>query len=209
MPMTTHIPVTAVLFDFDGTLTTPGALNFPQIKRALGCPEQMPLLEFIETIPNPRERQAALDRLNQFETRAARRSTPNVGTLDLLRWLKNRQMAVGILTRNSKASVLTALNNFDGKGPADFDVLITRDDAVAPKPSGDGVLLAADRLQISTGQLVMVGDYIFDCQAGRQAGARTVLLDPSDDPRLQAAPCDFRIKQLDDLKQIILNWNKE
>ena len=45
--------ISAVLFDFDGTLTKPDALDFSVIKKTLGCPEEIPALEFIESIPDP------------------------------------------------------------------------------------------------------------------------------------------------------------
>ena len=37
----------AVLFDFDGTLTEPGTLDFAAIRREIGCPPGQPILEFI------------------------------------------------------------------------------------------------------------------------------------------------------------------
>ena len=46
--------ISAVLFDFDGTLTKPGALNFSQFKKSIGCPVDRPILEFIESrLPDP------------------------------------------------------------------------------------------------------------------------------------------------------------
>ena len=44
----------AVVFDFDGTLTRPGALDFPGIKREVGCPPDSFLLEWIEALPASR-----------------------------------------------------------------------------------------------------------------------------------------------------------
>ena len=38
----------AVLFDFDGTLTVPGQLDFAAIKREVGCPPDQLVLEWIE-----------------------------------------------------------------------------------------------------------------------------------------------------------------
>ena len=42
--------IKAVLFDFDGTLTKPGALDFPLLKKTIGCPSDIPVLEFINRI---------------------------------------------------------------------------------------------------------------------------------------------------------------
>ena len=43
--------VKAVLFDFDGTLTEPGSLDFLLLKETMGCPPYSPILEFIEDLP--------------------------------------------------------------------------------------------------------------------------------------------------------------
>jgi HAD superfamily hydrolase (TIGR01509 family) len=196
-------PIRAVIFDFDGTLTVPGALDFPAIKQDLGCPAHQALLEFIDTLPDPERRRAAHERLAYFESQAARRSRPNAGSQELVAWLKRRRVAVAILTRNSRASVLCALENFNPLKAHSFDLIVTRDDAVAPKPSGEGVVYAARMLGVSVAETLMVGDFIFDCQAGRAAGARTVLLDPHDDPRLSDAPCDQRIRHLTELRPLI------
>ncbi|MBI5063360.1 MAG: HAD-IA family hydrolase [Desulfatitalea sp.] len=199
----TNPPIRAVLFDFDGTLTLPGALDFPAIKQDLGCPPHLALLEFIETIHESDRRWAAQERLAFFESQAARHSRPNAGAQELVAWLRTRRVAVAILTRNSRASVLCALENFNPLTADSFDLIVTRDDPVAPKPSGEGVLYAARALSVTPAEIFMVGDFIFDCQAGRAAGARTVLLDPQGDPRLAEARCDYRIRQLCELKALL------
>ncbi len=198
-----HHSLKAVIFDFDGTLTLPGALDFPAIKKALGCPLDRPILEFIQTIQDSQERQAALTRLDDFETQAAATSQPNPGAQEQVRWIKQHKLAVGLITRNSRASVMRALENFDRLGPGDFDPIITRDDPLEPKPSGDGILWAARHLQIRPQEILVVGDYLFDTQAGRAAGAATVLLDANQDPRLIDAVCDFRIQSLHELTPIV------
>jgi HAD superfamily hydrolase (TIGR01509 family) len=195
--------IQAVLFDFDGTLTRPGALDFPAIKKALGCPLDQPILEYVQAIATPYARKEALEQLDRFEILAARRSKPNDGAVEIVRWLKDQGLPVGIITRNSRASVLTALAHFAPLGVDDFDVLVTRDDPPAPKPSGQGVHWAARHLRTRPEAILMVGDYLFDCEAGRSAGARTALLDPHNDPRLEAAVCDVRLRCLDELKGLV------
>jgi hydrogenase expression/formation protein HypE len=195
--------IKAVLFDFDGTLTRPGALDFPAIKAELGCPPDIPVLEYIQSLDDDRARRAAVARLNAFEMAAADVSRPNPGAEALIGWIKSRSVVVGIVTRNSRASVRRAFRNFDTIRFEDFDLVISRDDEVAPKPSGDGIALAARRLGIAPEQILMVGDFIFDTAAGRAAGAITALLDARHDPALENADCDFRIRRLDELIPII------
>ena len=48
--------IKAVFFDFDGTLTSPGALDFQKIKLAIDCPAELPILEFIDSLENENNR---------------------------------------------------------------------------------------------------------------------------------------------------------
>jgi len=195
--------IKAVLFDFDGTLTRSGALDFGAIRIALGCPQGVPILEFIKTLEPGQARQSAQALLDQFELQGAMDSIPNTGAQEVVAWLKRQGVAVGIITRNSRTSVMRALENFDKINADDFVLMITRDAPLAPKPSGEGIFWAAHRLSISTGEILVVGDFIFDAQAGRAAGALTALLDPDGDERLQAVSCDFRIGSLGQITAIV------
>ncbi len=171
-------PIKAVIFDFDGTLTLPEALDFAAIKRKLGCPENEPVLEYILNIPDPVKQKEMLTELEIFETEGAARSVPAEGAEDILVALQIRKIPVAVLTRNSYRSVARALQNFNTIGPEDFAVIVTRDDALPIKPDPAGVLFIASQLNIPPANILVVGDYIFDMQAGRKAGCSTVMLDP-------------------------------
>ena len=199
--------VKAVLFDFDGTLTRPGALDFDALRRELGCPARMPVLECIQGMAEDARRRRAWEALDRFEERGAVASRPNEGAKSLVRRLKQKGLMVGILTRNCRAAVLRALQNFGGLGPADFDLIVTRDDPVLPKPAGDGVRYAAEHLGVDLHQVLVVGDFHLDMQAGHAAGAMTVLLDPAQDSRMADVPCDWRIRQLAELMAIVAHEN--
>jgi hydrogenase expression/formation protein HypE len=197
-------PIQAVLFDFDGTLTRPGALDFSTIKTRVGCPAEMPVLEFIQGIRNKDRQTDAWNALEAFETEAAAASAPADGAETLIEFLKATGVFVGIITRNSLASVLRALENFPGTTPGDFDIIISRDDPVAPKPSPEGVLVAAERLGISAGEILVAGDFIFDIQAGQAAGAMTALVDPDGEPNPANRNADvYRVAGLTQLASIV------
>ncbi len=59
---------------------------------------------------------------------------------------------------------------------------MTRDLPLSPKPFPDGVLYAAERLGVEVAELLVVGDYAFDIQAGKRAGALAMYLynDPAE-----------------------------
>ena len=69
--------VSAVLFDFDGTLTRPGSIDFSRIKQAINCPTGQPILEFIDSLTDPVSRASAFSELDRIELEAASKSTPN------------------------------------------------------------------------------------------------------------------------------------
>jgi HAD superfamily hydrolase (TIGR01509 family) len=168
--------VQGVLFDFDDTLTLPGALDFEYIRTEVGCPPHKPILEFIAELPTEAERERASERLVELELEAAGRAQPNPAAPRVIAWLRERGLAVGILTRNGRAAIVRALQNFPGLSPDDFTVIVSRDDDALPKPAADGVLLAARRMDVHPEELLVVGDFVFDIFAGRAAGAVTVLL---------------------------------
>ncbi len=193
----------AVLFDFDGTLTRPGALDFPGIKKAIGCPLDQPLLEFIASLPTAFERERAHRMLDEFEAQAAIRAVPNEGAEDLIRTLKAIGLKISIISRNSRRSILRSLENFENLSASDFDVILSREESVAPKPSPDSVFLAAQRLNAEVWQTLMVGDYIFDVEAGNRAGAWTALLKSKDKQIPDDLQSDFTISSLAELAGIV------
>ncbi len=196
----------AVLFDFDGTLTHPGALDFAAIKREVGCPPDQFVLEWIQALPRGEERDAATLALERFELAAADASAPNEGAEELVRRIKEEGLAVGVLTRNGLPAVERALRRFTSLAAADFDVVVTRDDDVAPKPAPDGVLHAAAAMGAAPEETLVVGDYLLDMQAGRAAGAVTAYLangGGTESAGPEAADCDFVVGRLDELEEVL------
>ena len=195
--------IKAVLFDFDGTLTKPGALNFPLLKETIGCPADIPVLEFIENLPTPSQRDEASTVLERFEKEAAAISKPNPGAKDLIHYLRSKGVAVGIITRNTLSSVKRSLKNFEDIDVSAFDVVITRETPVRLKPSGDGIILAAEMLNVDVRQIMMVGDYIFDVHAGQKAGCITVFINYKTEPGAEKIDSDFIVSGFEAIKDIV------
>ena len=195
--------IKGVLFDFDGTLTLPGALDFPAIKKAMGCPLDQLILEFVESQP-PDQQAGLMEILEEKEDIAARASLPNRGVEKCLRTLRKKQIPVGILTRNRLESVKKSLVQFKEVTIDDFDAIVTREMSL-PKPHPDGVIKAAAEMGVSPEELLVVGDFRFDVIAGKRAGASTVLLTNGgesvmapDDPQP-----DYTISRLEDLPALL------
>ncbi len=167
--------VSGVLFDFDGTLTSPAGLDFAAIRAAIGCPADQTILEFINSRTGA-ERDQANRILEEFERQAAREAKPNEGCGELFAFLRSRGLPIGIITRNLRSSVLRSLENFPGIRAEDFRVILTREEAFAPKPDPEGIRVAAENMQIPVEELLMVGDFRFDIEAGTAAGSLTAFL---------------------------------
>ena len=165
------------IFDLDGTLTI-AQHDFAAIRRRLGIAERAPILEALAAMPEPErlEKKAWLD---EMEAELAGRARPAAGAQALLSRLQAEGHRVGILTRNSKPNAHISL---EATGLADFfaaaDVL-GRDEA-PPKPSPVGILKLLGAWAREPDDAVMLGDYHYDLDAGRNAGTMTVHVDALD-----------------------------
>lgn len=195
--------IKAVLFDFDGTLTVPGLIDFLAIKKAIHCPANSTILEFINGLSSEREKKKAIAVLEKYECKAANKAQPNKNAEEAVCYLKNLKLKLGILTRNSVQSVKTAMKSFNRISLKDFNVVITREYALKLKPHPEGVLEAGRLFGVNLSELAVVGDYIYDIQAGQKAGAFTVFLESNHTTKWPDPPADWTIKGLDELKEIL------
>jgi len=193
----------AVLFDFDGTLTKPEALDFARLRSLLRCPEGQPILEFIEALPTAEERREKHRILDDFEMEAARLSVPNEGAEEVVGLLKAEGIRLGIVSRNSRASVLEAMKRFRALGPDDFNVIVSRESPGRPKPHPDPVHYAAGLLGLEPREILVVGDFVFDIMAAKAAGSGAAYLTNGRPPREMETPPDFTITSLLDLRPIL------
>jgi HAD superfamily hydrolase (TIGR01509 family) len=164
------------IFDMDGTLTV-SIHDFDGIKRILGLPIDRPILEALNELPVERAAQLH-QQLDALELDIAHRATAQVGARELLTKLRSRGDRIGILTRNSKPNAQATLA---ACGLAEFfpaESILSRH-CCPPKPSPEGIWHLLSGWSASPDRSVMVGDYLFDLEAGRRAGSATIYLDPT------------------------------
>ncbi len=196
--------LSTVLFDFDGTLTQPGAIDFADIRQKIGCPEEMSILKFIDQMEGEEEQRKALSIVDDLEMTSALSSLPNEGAEEVVLYLKSRGVKLGIITRNGLKQVKKALLNFERLSWDDFDAVVTREDPGKPKPNRESVDLILNKLNSAYDEAILVGDYLYDIQAGNAAGLVTVLLDPEEEPqRWESWKCDYRISQIRELSDLL------
>lgn len=161
------------VFDMDGTLTI-AVHDFPAIKRALDIPEDDDILHHLAALPAD---EAADKRawLQAHERELACAATPAPGALELLHALRDRGCRLGALTRNAHELALVTLQAVGMGDCFASDDILGRDEA-PPKPDPGGLLHLAEKWSVPPRELVMVGDFRFDLQCARAAGARSVLV---------------------------------
>lgn len=164
------------IFDMDGTLTL-AKHDFNAMRAALGLPANQTILESLAALPAA-EAAPLYTRLQAMELEIAKLSEPAAGAADLLEYLLAQGARIGILTRNSALNTEMTLQ---AAGLAHYFTaadLISRDCA-PPKPHPAGIERLLNQWQAEPTAAVMVGDFIYDLQAGRAAGTRTLYIDPS------------------------------
>lgn len=167
------------VFDMDGTLTL-AVHDFPAIKRALGIPQEHDILTHLAALPED-EAAAKHAWLLEHERELAVASKAAPGAVELVRALHAAGYRLGILTRNAHELALITLAAI-GIG----DCFLTEDvlgrGEADPKPSPDGLLRLAARWDVAPQKMLMVGDYRFDLDCARAAGAQSALVNLAENP---------------------------
>ena len=160
--------IRGVIFDMDNTIAH-SDLDFDAIRREIGL-EASPILESLRELPAA-ERRRAEAILHRHEHQGAMRATPVPGAPELVAWLADRRVPLGLLTRNSRACARLTLDRLGLR----FDPVLAREDGPI-KPAPDAVVQICRTWRLAPATVLVVGDYLFDVQAGRAAGCPTILI---------------------------------
>lgn len=183
------------IFDMDGTLTV-AVHDFDAIREELGLPAALPILEALAALPAA-EAEPLWQRLDQIERELARDARAVDGVTALLENLHSRGRKLGIVTRNSLVNARETLQACSLLDYFDERWIMDRD-AGAPKPKPDALLKLMAAWNAPPEDVVMVGDFLFDLQAGRAAGVSTVYVDYDGSERW-SAHADLQVTRLDQL----------
>jgi HAD superfamily hydrolase (TIGR01509 family) len=187
------------IFDMDGTLTVP-IHDFDRIRARLELPKDGPILEAIAELPRGKRAQVVA-RLDEIEFEIASQAEPRRGAAELLDALRARGARMGILTRNSRDNALETLRvcgllHFFEPGN------ILGRESVAPKPDPEGIRKLLQIWALGPDRAAVVGDYVFDMQAGRGAGVATIFLGREPDPAW-LEHIDICVEDLLELREMI------
>jgi len=190
----------AVIFDLDGTLVQL-TIDFDQMRAEVleivarygvemdAQRQGFLTLELIADVTselNRRSPQQALRfeaeakaAIEAIEVEAAQRADLFPGVPELLAWLRERGLKLGIITRNCRAAARAVLESL---APL-MGVVLTRDDVPAVKPDPLHLRRALEALGVRGERSLMVGDHPLDVVTGEAVGAFTVaVLRPGEAP---------------------------
>ncbi len=197
------MPIRAVIFDFDGTITEP-VLDFALIRREMGITDDSEsILDALEGMDSESRRRAE-HVLEDHEKRAAEQSKPNESVRDLLKYLADKGIRTAVLTRNTRRNI-EIVNKKHGLF---FDIIIDRNDGPV-KPHPFGVLEICARFKIKPDETIVVGDYLYDLQSAGAAGSAAVLYQADEKVRKFSCHADHCINDLGELLSLIDDINND
>ncbi len=194
---TQNMPIKAVIFDLDGTITEP-YFDFDAIREEMDLPKDSgPILESMAKM-SPEQRHKAEKILYYHEQKAVAESRPNPGAKQTLDMIHQAGIGIGILTRNRRCNAMSIAARHGLK----FDAIVDREDGPV-KPDAFGVLQICRQFGVKPEETLVVGDYLFDILSAKAAGAIAVLLANHKKADEFAKYADFRIEKIDEILQLL------
>lgn len=191
--------ITTVIFDLDGTITRP-FFDFDAIREEIGLGRDAgPILELMPKM-SPEQRERTKRIIAEHEKAAVEQSTLNYKAAETLDALRQKNIHIGILTRNTRQNALAIAR----KHSLSFDAIVDRTDGPV-KPDAFGVLSLCETFATRPDQALVVGDFLYDLLSATAAGAIPVLLNNTEKAREYAKFADFTITSLDHILPIIEN----
>lgn len=138
-----------------------GAANL--VRRALAAGGDTELTHFEEAFALYRE---------IFKENCMYRVRPYEGIPELLATLKTQGIKIAVLSNKPHAETVSVIESLFGAGY--FDVIQGQKENVAIKPSPEGALQILSRLDLTTADVLYLGDTGTDMKTGRNLGAFTV-----------------------------------
>ena len=166
------------IFDMDGTLTV-ASHDFPLMRRQLGMADgDLDILAYVAR-QSETDAQAMRQWLWDYEVDLAKNAEPATGAVGLVEHLHAQDKKLAILTRNDRKLAHITLDAIGLLPYFDDQVVYGRDEA-EPKPSPHGITQILHHWQAANDDTIMVGDYLYDVSAGRNAGTHTMLINHVD-----------------------------
>ena len=193
----------ALIFDMDGTLTLPGAIDFSAMRSRIGAPIGVDILSHVEAAPTDEERRVRAAAVADEEARGLERVALMPDISSIVAFTAARpSLRVGLITRNNAAAASHTMSLLHAVG-ARFDNSLSREwSGGPPKPHPAGLLWMTQDWGVSVEETVMVGDSIDDVLCGRAAGATSILIGTLHEPGAKKV-AHFHVQTLTELVDLL------
>ncbi|MGP4081146.1 HAD family hydrolase [Pseudalkalibacillus sp. R45] len=176
----------ALIFDFDGTLANTLPVCFYAFQTVFNRYDERDLTDDeIKEMFGPSETGIIRENLSHADKDQAielfyekysdshrRLVDSNEEIIDLLTYVKDKGIKLGIFTGKARRSLKISLQELEMDGM--FDVIITGDDVTNPKPHPEGLQKALTQLGVAENEAMFIGDSNADIEAGLAANVHTV-----------------------------------
>jgi HAD superfamily hydrolase (TIGR01509 family) len=210
--------VEAIFFDFEGTLVDfqwnligavqetiqmLGTSGFPieqlqGFKYSTLLNEVMKIAVELRRPPDEvREKIGAI--YDRYDEDALTRWTLRPNARQFLSALKAKGMKTGLISNVGKKALEKAFKKMQLQ--RFFDTVVTRNDVKALKPSGEGIRLALNRLQVMKDRALFIGDSLDDIHATKEAGLKVIIILGGENTNTDLRPAnpDFLIQSFDEI----------
>lgn len=197
------INIKAVVLRFEGILVPSDDETVMSIKKAIGCPAECSILEFIRSLQGSSRQKKILTDLETLEIEAAAKTTAMADAETMIRYLRSKHLTIGMISEKSPASIQRALENFNSIQPSDIDIIIARDDLLERTPGTSALTIAADKLKLDFSNILALSSEQADIQASTERGGAAVFLSKQHQPETQSIDDAFMISNFEELKRIV------
>ncbi|EFN57408.1 hypothetical protein CHLNCDRAFT_21154, partial [Chlorella variabilis] len=118
----------------------------------------------------------SMDTILELEAQASAGLQAMPGLLELLAFLRGSGARVGLVTRNTDASLNAFFAAIGEEWRSVFDILLTRDNFPFVKPDKRCLLHFAEAWGVQPWELLMVGDSVEDIETANAAGTASALI---------------------------------
>jgi phosphoglycolate phosphatase len=210
--------VGAILLDFEGTLVdfqwnlAEAVPETFEMLRAIGFPTERIQSRKYSTLMNEATKLAIELRRSPDEVREKIGAIYDRYDEDALTRWKLRPHARHFLSALKAIGIKTGLISNVGKKVMEkafkkmelqrfFDIVVTRNDVKALKPSGEGITLALDRLRVTKDRSLFIGDSLDDIHAAKEAGSKVMIILGGENPKtdLLTAQPDYLVNHFAEL----------
>jgi pyrophosphatase PpaX len=201
-----------IIFDMDGTLTQTNQLIFDsfnhiaesyqgkrfsdaEITAMFGPPEEGALL----TIVGETKIESALaEYLSFYSANHERLARLYPGVREILDLVKSKDLPIALFTGKGVHTTRITLQEF-ALEPY-FDYVVTGNDVLNHKPSGEGIVKILDKFGLDPAEALMVGDSVADVRASREAHVQmaAALWDSYAKERVEAMTPDYLFHDIAD-----------